>query len=296
MTTSTTAMPLEEKKKRTGLILENIHNLPSMPTTLKEILRLLSSERVSNNELTREIVKDQSLVLKILSIANSPFYGLQRKVTSIDFAVMVLGFSELQNIVWSLMMFELFKNKTDEYLDQNEFFAHSFLTGVLAKKVAEDLGYIDSGQAFVAGFVHDIGISIMHRYLHSNFVEICEMAKDSDLNLLDIEKEVTGLNHEEIGKMLLEKWNIPDTTCDAVLNHHNPSNSQSGNYLASIIHLSDYLIHEMLEGKFTWEKDLKLDEEIIQILKFNNREAVDDFINEYRITLIEQAESVGIKV
>ena len=52
----------------------------------------------------------------------------------------------------------------------------------------------------------------------------------------------------------------------------------------------------MLEGKFTWEKDLKLDEEIIQILKFNNREAVDDFINEYRITLIEQAESVGIKV
>ena len=52
----------------------------------------------------------------------------------------------------------------------------------------------------------------------------------------------------------------------------------------------------MLEGKFSWETDLSLDEEIIRILKFNNREAVDDFINEYRIVLIEQAESVGIKI
>lgn len=293
---TTTAIPLPEKRKRTELILENIHNLPSMPTTLKEILRLLGSDRVSNHELSREIVKDQSLVLKILSIANSPFYGLQRKVTSIDFAVMVLGFSELQNIVWSLMMFELFKNKTDEYLDQNEFFAHSFLTGVLAKKIAEDLGYIDSGQAFVAGFVHDIGISIMHRYLHSSFVEICEMAKDDTFFLLDYEKEVIGMDHQEVGKYLLEKWNIPDTTCDAVLHHHCPSTSANGNYLASIIHLSDYLINAMLEGSFKWERDLKLDEEIIKILKFNNREAVDDFINEYRITLIEQAASVGIKV
>ena len=66
--------------------------------------------------------------------------------------------------------------------------------------------------------------------------------------------------------------------------------------LASIIHLSDYLINEMLEGSFSWERDLKLDEEIIKILKFNDREAVDNFINEYRITLIEQAASVGIKV
>ena len=294
--TTTTSIPLPEKRKRTEWILENIHNLLSMPTTLKEILRLLGSDRVSNHDLSREIVKDQSLVLKILSIANSPFYGLQRKVTSIDFAVMVLGFSELQNIVWSLMMFELFKNKTDEYLDQNEFFAHSFLTGVLAKKIAEDLGYIDSGQAFVAGFVHDIGISIMHRYLHSSFVEISELSKDETFTLLDYEREVIGMDHQEVGKFLLEKWNIPDTTCDAVLNHHNPSKSANGNYLSSIIHLSDYLINSMLEGSFKWEKDLKLDEEIIKILKFNSREAVDDFINEYRITLIEQAATVGIKV
>ncbi len=290
------AIPLQEKRKRTELILENIHNLPSVPSTLKEILKLLGSDRVSNHDLSKEIVKDQSLVLKILSIANSPFYGLQRKVTSIDFAVMVLGFTELQNIVWSLMMFELFKNKTDEYLDQNEFFAHSFLTGVLAKKIAEDLGYIDSGQAFVAGFVHDIGISIMHRYLHSSFVEISEMAQDDSFTLLDYEKEVIGMDHQEVGKFLLEKWNIPDTTCDAVLYHHKPCDSPNGNYLASIIHLSDYLINEMLEGNFKWERDLKLDEEIIKILKFSSREAVDDFINEYRITLIEQAASVGIKV
>ena len=293
---TTITLPLQEKRKRTELILDNIHNLPSMPEILKEVLRMLSNDKISNHELSKQIVKDQSLVLKILSIANSPFYGLQRKVTSIDFAIMVLGFSELQNIVWSLMMFEMFKNKTDEYLDQNEFFAHSFLTGVLAKKIAEDLGYIDSGQAFVAGFIHDIGIAIMHRYLHSSYVEIQELAKNKTFAMLSYEKEVLGLDHQEIGKLLLDKWNIPESTCDAVLHHHNPGLAKSGTYLSSIIHLSDYLIHELLEGKFPWEQDLQLDEEIVKILKFNNREAVDDFINEYRITLIEQAESVGIKV
>lgn len=286
----------QEKRKRTELILDNIHNLPTMPTILKEVLRMLGNPNISTNELSKQIVKDQSLVLKILSIANSPFYGLQRKVTSIDFAVMVLGFSELQNIVWSLMMFELFKNKTDQYLDQNEFFAHSFLTGVLSKKIAEDLGYIDSGQAFVAGFVHDIGVSIMHRYLHSSFVDIYELSKTSELTISDLETEIIGMNHQDVGRKLLDKWNIPETICEAVHHHHTPSLSKSGSYLSSIIHLSDYLINEMLEGNFPWEKDLKLDESIIGILKFNNRDDVDNFINEYRITLIEQAQSVGIKV
>ena len=219
-------LPLQQRKEKTELVLKNIYNLPPLPKVLSEALKLLENKKTSNSELGSLISKDQGVVSKILTIANSPMYGLQRRVTSLDFALLILGFSELKSIISVLSLTEAFKNKTDKYLDQKTFWLHSFLVGSASKRLAEDIGFYNSGEAFIGGFLHDMGISVMHRYLHSSFIQIHDLITVERLSLKEAELEILGMDHQEIGNFLLERWNFPIELCNAILSHHNPSTAR----------------------------------------------------------------------
>ena len=281
----------QQKRAKTELVLMNIYNLPSVPKIMMDALTLLDSKSTNTSEIIKVISKDQGLITKILTIANSPLYGLQRKVTSIDFAILILGFGELRNLISILSMMESFKNKTDKYLDQKTFWIHSFIVGSATKRLAEDLGFHNSGEAFVAGFLHDLGISVLHRFLHTNFISIKELVAEKNISYRDAELEVLGMTHEEVGNCLLERWNFPEVLCDVILHHHNPAGSKDNNFLASIIHLSDFMTQKLEIGKFTWDDNLTLDEEAKQILRFRNDEEIDNFILGYKTLFTNQIES-----
>ena len=93
---NTTIVDLQSKKEKTIKVLNNVYNLPLIPKIILDVSKLLENESVKNNELVKVISKDQGLVTKILTIANSPMYGLARKVSTIDFAILVLGINEIQ--------------------------------------------------------------------------------------------------------------------------------------------------------------------------------------------------------
>ena len=282
-----------EKKQRTELVLKNVYNLPPMPQVIDETLRLLNSNTSTVRELTAVIIKDQSLVTKILSIANSPLYGLQRRVSTIDFAVTILGYAELRNIVLILSMIESFKNKTDKYLDQKEFWMHSYLVGSACKKLSDDLKLQKSSEAFISGFLHDLGVTVMHRYFHSNFVTINDLVLNEGMNHLDAETEILGLTHGEIGTILLEKWNFPNSLCDPVRYHHTPGIS-SNKELASLIHLVDYMTQKFELGNFKWDEKIELDEEAIKEMKLHDKNHVDEFIESYREMFQEQLQNIRL--
>ncbi len=283
----------QEKREKTELVLANIYNLPSVPKVMKETLDLLDNPETSNANLSHVISKDQALVTKILTIANSPMYGLQRRVATIDFAILVLGFNELRNLVTVLSMTESFKNKTDKYLDQRDFWMHSYLTGTTASRLAEDLEFPNSGEAFVAGFLHDIGISILHRYFHSAFVMITELIKDNNLTWREAELHVLGMTHQQISQYLLERWAFPEALCEAILYHHDPEDAPNHKYLSGLINLSDYLTVDYAPGNFSWDKDMKLDLKLLDILKFRSEEELVQFMGCYEDLIIRQSEIIG---
>jgi HD-like signal output (HDOD) protein len=172
-----------EKRERTEKVLTSVVNLPVIPKVMFETIKLLDNKYTTAGELNKVISKDQALLTKILTIANSPLYGLQRKVTTIEYAILVLGYRELKNIISALSVAEAFRNKTDKYLNSKEFMLHSYLTGTACKKLASDIGFNNSGEAFIAGFLHDIGISIIHRYLHSSFINVTELVESKGMTL-----------------------------------------------------------------------------------------------------------------
>jgi putative nucleotidyltransferase with HDIG domain len=260
----------------------SIKNLPSVPVIMMEVTKMLSSYKTSANELGRVISRDQALVAKILSVANSPLYGLPRRVSTIEFAIVILGFDHIKNIVIALSMIEAFKNKDDKNWNRKRYWQHSVLTAVAAKRIADDLGIIKSGEAFTAGLLHDLGISVIQRYFNLEFARISKMVREKEATYIEAEDKVLGITHCEVGKYLLERWNLPQSLGDAVLYHHKPSAATDNQVLASIIHLADYMTQKFYDSNILWDQDYELDPGIIQILNLGDENYLQKFIEAYQ--------------
>lgn len=270
------------KRANTERILLNIKNLPSIPKVIFEVTKLLENPATTTNKLAEVISKDQGLTLKILSVANSPLYGIRRKVSSIEFAILVLGFKDMKDIVTAISFADSFKISTNKEFEPMDFWVHSMLSGTAAKSIAQCLGFNLGGDAFVAGIIHDIGILVIHRYMYKEFVEIVKVSEAKNIPIFEAEYEVLGLSHQEIGRFLCEKWQLPNVLCDTINNHHLPGNGSKNNVITSIIHLVDYMSQKLDIGCFYWDNALELDETILETLHFDSIEDLDKFTADYK--------------
>jgi HD-like signal output (HDOD) protein len=161
-------MSPEQIKER----IQTIIQLPALPTVAMEVVEMVDNPKTSASRLGKVISTDQALTAKVLKIANSPFYGFPRKISTIDFAIIVLGYDALKEIVISISLVSSLQKKSDQYFDAKGFWDHSIASGVLARRLARDLDYRVSGEVFVGGLLHDMGISVLHRYFRAEFKRI----------------------------------------------------------------------------------------------------------------------------
>jgi HD-like signal output (HDOD) protein len=283
-----------EKRAKTEQALNGIKNLPLIPKVMFEVTKLLRDPLATTNSLAGLIAKDQGLTAKILSVANSPLYGLQRKVTSLEFAIIVLGYKEITNIVTAISLADAVRISSDKDFDQVDFWIHSMVVGTAAKGIAQNLGHLDLGSdCFVAGVLHDFGIQVLHRFLRPQFVAVVDMV-NSTTGFLDAESSVLGLTHQDVGKFLAEKWNLPRLLCDILQFHHTPNDSVDNKVISSIVHLADYMTQKLQVGYFYWDNGMVLDKSILDIFQFSSEESLDEFIQEYRESFIQTANSIRL--
>lgn len=276
--------------------LNSLRNLPAIPKIMFEVSELLRKKSQDTVALAEVIGKDQGLTTKVLKIANSPLYGLPRKVSSLEFAIMLLGMEEISNIVTALSLAEAMRADGIEHFDYLEFWAHSMLVGTASKDIAKRLGFFEiAGDAFVAGMLHDIGIQLTARYFSKQFQEIIDLSASEDVNYFDAEKTVLGVTHQEIGRFIMQRWNLPSTLSDALAFHHNPSEGKETLILTYIIHLADSMTQEFEVGNTFWDKGIDFDAENIgKILNFENTEQLSEFISDYKEMFIDTAESIKL--
>jgi HD-like signal output (HDOD) protein len=242
--------------------------------------------------LSEIIGKDQGLTTKVLAIANSPLYGLKRKVSSIELAVLVLGFHEIKNIVAALYFVDAIEVAPTNYFDPREFWLHSILVGSASRRISRHLGFEFGSEAFVAGLLHDLGILVIYKFFNSEFAQMIKTADDKDITILEAETQVLGLTHQEIGKFLFEKWDLPLILCDSINYHHTPSEAVENKYFVSVVHLVDYMTQRLKVARFYWDDEIVLDNKILELLNFSSEEAVDNFITGYDEMFKATAESL----
>ncbi|MCX8056284.1 MAG: HDOD domain-containing protein [Ignavibacteria bacterium] len=253
-----------------------------LPNTSKldlEVLKILSTNEVSFQQVVEIINKDHSLAARILALANSPVYGLTKRISTIELAISILGIDTVKDLVIGFSIINSTLKDKDRYFIADAFNQHSYLCGYISQLLANDFDYPVKNEAFVAGLLHDIGIAISHRYLNKEFKLVSELKFYKKINQTKAENLIIGKTHCEIGASIAEKWNLPEPLIDAIRFHHTPSSAEKNQKLVSIVHLADFIASKEAPQYLLSSEDEPLDKSIISILNIPDESYLYDVIN-----------------
>jgi HD-like signal output (HDOD) protein len=200
--------------------LETIVQIPPIPYVISEVLKAVDNSNIAASSLASIIERDQALTAKVLTVANSPFYGFPRKISTIDLAIVILGMNSIREIVLSLIIQKFFVRRMSNIFDIRSFWDYSVFCGACSRFLARKLGYRLAGEAFVAGLMHDIGILILIQNFTAQFKEILSLQSEKAISFVDAEKISLESTHCELGVWIAEKWNLPSQLCDSIQYHH----------------------------------------------------------------------------
>ncbi|MDP1704729.1 MAG: HDOD domain-containing protein [Sulfurimicrobium sp.] len=202
-------------------ILNNLHQLPSIPAVVQELIVSFDNPDLDSQHLAGKIGQDQALSAKVLRVANSAFYGLPRQVGSIQEAVTVLGFSAVRSLVLSAGFVDAFSTDGAACVDRNLYWQRSLTTATYAKAVAKCLR-LDGEMAFSAGLLHDIGILVLDVCDHERFTALWLTVQEGGSGLIEAERTTFGFDHAELGAEVARRWKFPPVIEDAIRYHYQP--------------------------------------------------------------------------
>jgi diguanylate cyclase (GGDEF)-like protein len=200
------------------LISEKIR-LPSPPAIAIKILELVRKDDFSFRDISQIIETDPALVAKILKLANSPYYGLTRKVNNIEMAVSILGTHAVKNIALSFVICSEMKSDEDRGFDFDLFWRRAITAAVAAELTASLVG-LKSQDIFVTALLQDIGIIAFHASCPEEYRLAMKEKLAIQEPLYMIEQRFFGFDHQELGAALLSSWRLPEEIYIPIRYHH----------------------------------------------------------------------------
>ncbi len=217
-----------------------VAELPAMPASIAEVIAACDDHDMTVGQLSQVILRDQSLTANILKLANSSFYGHSRRVTTVTEAVVMLGFSAIKSLAISSHTARLLSGGLPGYgLQQGELWRHSISVAFTARRLAVEVRLAPVEEAFVAGLLHDIGKTILSSYMEHAFDEVTRIAQDRRIPFHDVEAELLGFDHAELGAQIAVAWSFPPELEEAIRFHHSPGGATLKPALAHCVHLAD---------------------------------------------------------
>jgi HD-like signal output (HDOD) protein len=270
----TTAIDFQELDKK----LEKVF---PMPQTLTKILATIDDPN-SNLAKLEEIVKmDTNFSFKILSLANSAFYGLSQKIANMHTALSILGINVVKSLAFQASANELFSKKMETAnMSPQSLWQHSVGVGVCARMTARRLKIGEAEDFFTMGILHDLGLLVEAQFYPDVLNGILEKMKTSDAGILDLEKKAFQTDHAAITHRMCEKWSLPETMAVTLKHHHSPLKAPKDHRnSAAIIYLADKLVMQAKYG-FHYGRQLTIEKSILDHLGWEDVDAeilLEDF-------------------
>lgn len=220
--------------------------LPTIPEVLVKLNDVIASEDSSADDVAKVISVDPAVSTNILRIVNSAYYGLQVRVSSIGLAVSIMGFSMTKKVALKAAVFSVFGRNKKELTNFSpiEFWKHSIFTGVAARALGVESSRFATTHAedlYICGLLHDIGKLIMLERSPEQYEQVLVEAARTGRSEIDVENEIYGFNHADVGSVLGVKWFLPEDLTIAIRYHHAPDKDPFHRSLSSLIHLADHL-------------------------------------------------------
>lgn len=223
-------------------VIRKVQDLPSLPAVVSELMHAMGREDVDLNQLAGKIALDQSLAAKTLRLANSSFYGLPSRVTSMQQAAAVLGLHSIRTLVTACSITGSFPPMAGTpHFNFTAFWRHSIATAVCARALAPHLR-VHPDTAFTAGLLHDLGTLVLATRYPDEYAVMEELRRNRDCCLCEAETVVFGFEHAQVGSALAAWWKFPQEMQQAVASHHAAATCTAAP-LALAVHLANTIAH-----------------------------------------------------
>ena len=211
--------------------------LPPLPGSVIRILQLLQDVNVTTRSLANAVGYDPSLTTRILRLANSPIYYLQREVTSIQQAIEIIGIRSLYDILMIGVAADTFSKEIQHSVIGRIVWEHSLTVALFARELSQIMGMRGAEEVFICGLLHDIGKIMLLRADGENYPDVLDKKSESDL--LNWENETFGYDHSQVGAIVARGWKLPDEVCRVILDHHKAAQSDGSGIVPHLINIAD---------------------------------------------------------
>lgn len=191
-------------------------DVPSIPPVASKVLKLVSSDYSSINELENIIAQDQSFSTRILKIANSPYYGRGKCVDAISTAIIIIGFNSVKSLVMSASLKDLHR-RSGPFEQQH--WEHSLGVSIAASLLAADTKMLMPDDVLIGGLIHDVGKIVINNSLPDQYKLVTDKVNAEKIPSIIAEDALLGFNHCNVGGLIARKWKLP-RNLEAVIEYH----------------------------------------------------------------------------
>jgi putative nucleotidyltransferase with HDIG domain len=197
-------------------LVDAIDRMQAFPVSVQNILKLTRDAGSAPRELVEVIQRDPIVTIKVLRVVNSAYYSLPRQVTSIDHAVVLLGFNTIKNLALGIAAVGMLPSTPRAVLDSQRYLNHSLTAAAVARQLGARFPALDAHDFFIAGLLHDFGKVVLAQVMPEPFNQALEFSLWHEVPMHQALLEVTGIDHAELGAMLLEKWRFPSLLVEGI--------------------------------------------------------------------------------
>jgi putative nucleotidyltransferase with HDIG domain len=205
-----------------------VDKMPAFPKSVEKILQLTRDVNCTPKEIVQVIDKDPVVTVKILKVVNSAYYSLPRQITSVNHAMVYLGFNTIKNLALSIAAIGMMPKVNAAGFDVDQYLLHSLSTAGIAKKLATQTGDADPMDCFIGGLLHDFGKVVFAQFLPQEFRQALVLSEADGSSLHEALRKLIGVDHAVVGAMLVEKWRFAPELVNTIAHQYDTEQLDSG--------------------------------------------------------------------
>lgn len=270
---------MDESEALLENIRKRIEKMPAMNAVALELLRITSGDGYSFQEVAETLASDASLAARVLRLANSAYYGLPRRVESLSLAVSMIGIRALRRLVMNITTYDLLKVNLLGYgLEEGGLWAHSLATSLAAAEICDLVAYPHQEEIRLMALLHDVGKVILSPFLEEA-VEDREILMTGGKAGLELESELLGINHAEVGSLIADRWNLSPRFEEILRCHHTPEESANLPRGTAIVNLADTMVRELIRSEEPFKAVMGVDRAALRILHLTEADLLPHLVS-----------------
>lgn len=219
-----------------------LSNLPTLPSVVKHISRMVEDRNSSASDIGEAIAKDQVLSAKILRLVNSPVYGFPGRISSVTHALVLLGFNVVKGLVLGTAVFDTLAKSA------RGLWEHSLGCAIVTRRIAKELGIPDPEEIMIAGLLHDLGKAVMAHLAPEDAAAARRLANANRQHIAIAERDIFSVDHARVASWIARDWHLPPRLNEALTYHHRPDLAKTNKRAVAVVHLADILTRSLGYG------------------------------------------------